>query len=170
MPYNATSTLADIAKAEQNFNNFLFNKFVVICENDCFADVGLFGRKRLINKIPSRNTVIQEFQFWYQTDPNFATNRFSRFLSSLVEFGLYDLAVKRFRKLERLRFLLGRMDALGLSRLGKGSLFSYIFLKPIVNAEPNEENPSKVTAFTGLFLMSGCFIVASLIVWVLELL
>ncbi|CAL8112273.1 unnamed protein product [Orchesella dallaii] len=98
--------LNDILGAGMSFKSFKFNRFVIICERDCFGEIGFFGQQTFIRKVPNQNNIgLRSLRFWFQREPLFSTVPFSKFLASFAQSGLYEFLVTRVVKLRKLKLL-----------------------------------------------------------------
>ncbi|CAL8132774.1 unnamed protein product [Orchesella dallaii] len=169
--YQDTQFLHDII-FEATFNmepNKVVNlrKFVSICQFDCVATMELFGKPRFIRKPFKPESLLRLVKFWIQFEPNIATFRFSRFLSSVVQAGLHDFANNHYEKFERLKLL----DSIGELRKGelnrRKGFFSLTFLGGNANVN-NQEISGDLHAFGGVFIVSALVLTLAMFVFMLE--
>jgi len=151
-----------------------FDQFGVICEGNCYGDIAFAKQKSLVRKIPKKSGVLSLSKFWFQTVPNFATLRFSKYIGCFVASGVFELETRRFKKLELLKSLQYRTNMYECLGWTKGNLFSFVFLSQQRFVSKEVEHPTKTSAFVGTcavlgFLMTVAFVTLAFEVMRLEL-
>ncbi|CAL8130467.1 unnamed protein product [Orchesella dallaii] len=146
-----------------------FSNFAILCKRSCDSEwnVVLFHQSRLEMIVPKQEPFIREVQIWSQSYPSFSTVRFSVFLGSFVHSGLYDLGVQRFQMLEQL-MAIRRFKYVHNRNISNGSLFSYIFLADKNTEDENKEEPTKLVAFKGTFILTSSVLFISTCIFVAE--
>ncbi|CAL8127753.1 unnamed protein product [Orchesella dallaii] len=145
-------------------------RFVTICEGNCMDGAGFFGQTGLNRRTTKERPVLIYYQFWFQVEPNFQTFRFAKFLSRFVSCGLYQLEFERFKKLQQFK-LLSRLKNSTKRGWSNGSLFSYSFLDQRIRERcevEKVENPMKIAALKGTFILVGILGIIAMIALILE--
>ncbi|CAL8132131.1 unnamed protein product [Orchesella dallaii] len=172
LTYPESTTLGWLVlDASRHFNEwfFKFSSFVLVCERYCIDDRQIFGENNLMRKTPTQNPVLRSFNFWFVKEPNFDTLRFSKFLGNFAQSGLNELLISQFRKSQHLRILYNLKDS-WRNGLRNGNIFSYVFLAEKTEKTSNEnyENPTKISAFYGTFIIAALFLIFAFIVLICE--
>ncbi|CAL8128807.1 unnamed protein product [Orchesella dallaii] len=148
----------------------MFTKFAVACRLDCDKDWNLafLGQNKMHRITLNTMSFFRSSQFWFRGSYGFANLRFPSFLAVYVQSGIYEIEVSRFKLLGHIKILhnlnVGRK--LGMSN---GSLFSYVWLGGKGKKEESEEKSTKVTAFSGTFIVTGCMLALALVGFIFEL-
>ncbi|CAL8132756.1 unnamed protein product [Orchesella dallaii] len=156
-----------------SFHNYMkqdvnLQKFVSICLHDCPATMKLFGKQknRFIRKPFKQESLLKLSKYWFQVEPNFATFRFSRFLSCVVQSGLHDFANNYYEKFKRME-LLDRIAELRKTKFGgRNGLFSLTFLSSNINE--NQVTPGDLSTFVGVIIVSAVILSFAMVVFMLE--
>ncbi|CAL8127762.1 unnamed protein product [Orchesella dallaii] len=152
------------------YRSKVFKRFVYICEAGCMDGEGFFGQTELIRKSSKDRPLLTYYQFWFQASPSFESFRFSKFLSSFVKSGLYELESNRFKKLKQVKNL-KRLESSKKKGWSNGSLFSYAFLASAKGKAENEnvEEPMKMVALKGTFILMEILVFVTVVSFLVEL-
>ncbi|CAL8132776.1 unnamed protein product [Orchesella dallaii] len=143
-------------------------KFVSICQYDCLATMELFDKQKFVRKPFKQDSLLKLPKFWFQFEPSMVTFRVSRFLSSVSESGLHDIATNQYEKFERMK-LLDSIWELRKGELGsKMGFFSMTFLGGNANVN-NQEISGDLRAFGGVFIVSALVLTLAMFVFMLEM-
>ncbi|CAL8128937.1 unnamed protein product [Orchesella dallaii] len=155
----------------------VFSKFAVLCQDgDCEGkwNAAFFRQTKLHRIVPKQIPFFRNVGIWTQDHSTIVTASFHKFLGRIVQSGLYELFIKRYRLLEKLKLLQSVTNGTK-SEISNGSLFSYVFLAGNGRnggedyAFNIEAKSTKITAFTGTFFITGIMLSLALIIILLEM-
>ncbi|CAL8128331.1 unnamed protein product [Orchesella dallaii] len=153
--------------------NVTTKKFAVLCKGKCDTkwNIALLEKQGLERVNPKQNAFFRSFEFWTISYPTFLSFTFTKFLNPFVESGIHEWVINRYRLLEKIALIKVSPNMLKLRMKTNYSIVSYALFANERREPDNEynEKPTKVSALTGTFIISGIMLGIASAVMVLEL-
>ncbi|CAL8068591.1 unnamed protein product [Orchesella dallaii] len=157
-PYRKLTAYVEMEVAKKIYEDRKFIRFAMICKAGCESQYGdaISHSKDFRRIIPrQQKAFLIVNHFWVQDRPSFATLRFSEFLASFVNSGLYGRIIEQHR----------------LSSIQAANNFSHAGLRNPYGKEQNGgfQRPTKISSLIGTLIVMFCMLVVAFLMLVVEI-